>query len=64
MLAQKVNIPWYTIQGSQKGGTSLPLLRVSRLVAIVRQTSIAMKKYLWPYIQFTYANYANYSKVG
>ena len=28
---------------------------------------VTMKRYLWPYIQFTYANYANYSnysKIG
>ena len=31
-------------------------------MAIVRQTCITMKRYLWPYIQFAYANYANYSK--
>ena len=34
------------------------------LAAIVRQTFITMKRYLWPYIQFAYAYYSNYSKIG
>ena len=29
----------------------------------VRQTFITMKRYLWPYIQFSYDNYANYITV-
>ena len=41
----------------------LLLLGVSRLLAIVRQTFIAMNKYRWRYMQFAYANNVNYCQV-